>query len=47
MGEKGTGLGLLLCKEMIDKHKGRIWAESEPGVGSKFFFTLPTYREPS
>lgn len=47
MGEKGTGLGLLLCKDMIDRHKGRIWAESEPGVGSKFFFSLPLYQEPS
>lgn len=39
--EQGTGLGLLLCKEFIGKHDGSIWAESEPGKGSSFYFTLP------
>jgi PAS domain S-box-containing protein len=39
--EKGTGLGLILCKEFVDKHKGQIWAESEPGHGSRFVFTIP------
>jgi PAS domain S-box-containing protein len=39
--EEGTGLGLLLCKEMIAQHDGRIWVESEVGKGTKFFFTLP------
>lgn len=39
--EKGTGLGLILCKEFIRMHKGRIWAESKEGQGSSFFFTLP------
>ncbi len=39
--EQGTGLGLILCKEFIDKHNERIWGESEPGRGSVFYFTLP------
>lgn len=39
--EKGTGLGLILCRELIEKNKGEIRAESETGKGSKFCFTLP------
>jgi signal transduction histidine kinase len=39
--EKGTGIGLILCKELVEKNKGRIWAESQPGQGSRFHFALP------
>ena len=39
--EKGTGFGLNICKELIEKHGGKIWAESVPGEGSKFTFSLP------
>jgi len=43
--EKGTGLGLNLCKEFIEKHKGKIWVESQLGSGSRFNFLLPTQSE--
>lgn len=39
-GERSSGLGLLLCKEFIEKHGGRLWIESSIGEGSTFFFTL-------
>ena len=39
--EKGTGLGLILCKEFVEMNNGKIWVESEVGVGTTFFFSVP------
>ena len=43
--EKGTGLGLILSKEFIDKHGGRIWVKSKRNTGSRFYFTLPALEQ--
>jgi len=44
-GEKGTGFGLLLCKDLVERNGGKIWFESEKDKGSVFHFTLPVNKE--
>ena len=39
--EKGTGLGLIICRELIEKNRGKLWVESKVGIGSAFYFSLP------
>ncbi|MBI2418271.1 MAG: sensor histidine kinase, partial [Ignavibacteriales bacterium] len=40
--EESTGLGLMLCKEFLEKHSGKIWVESFEGAGSTFYFLIPS-----
>jgi signal transduction histidine kinase len=44
-GQRGTGLGLYICREIVEKHGGRIWATSQPGAWVRFSFSLPRQSE--
>ncbi|MBP9186921.1 MAG: histidine kinase, partial [Bacteroidia bacterium] len=41
LNEKGTGLGLLICKNIVEQNGGKIWAEGIPNKGASFYFTIP------
>ena len=44
-GESSTGLGLIICRDFIQRHNGKLWVESEEGKGSTFFFNIPVEAE--
>lgn len=44
--QKGAGLGLSICKEILAAHQGKIWAESAPGQGARFIFSIPKAAAP-